>query len=88
MKLSAKFNAKEIESQVREYLKSFDLEKEIFSSDKQGKIRFIEGPPTMNGIPHAGHLRGRVIKDLWYRFNTLKGNKIEFNGGWTHRVFP
>ena len=88
MKLSAKFDAKQIESQVREHLKSFDLEKEIFSSDKQGKIRFIEGPPTMNGIPHAGHLRGRVIKDLWYRFNTLQGNKIEFNGGWDTQGLP
>ena len=88
MKLSAKFDAKEIESQVREHLKSFNLEKEIFSSDKQGKIRFIEGPPTMNGIPHAGHLRGRVIKDLWYRFNTLQGNKIEFNGGWDTQGLP
>ena len=36
---------------------------------------FIEGPPTMNGIPHAGHLRGRVFKDLWYRYNVLSGNK-------------
>ena len=88
MKLSAKFDAKDIESQVREHLRSFDLEKEIFSSDKQEKIRFIEGPPTMNGIPHAGHLRGRVIKDLWYRFNTLKGKKIEFNGGWDTQGLP
>ena len=42
----------------------------------------------MNGIPHAGHLRGRVIKDLWYRFNTLQGKKIEFNGGWDTQGLP
>ena len=47
MNLSAKFDAKEIESQVRAHIKTFDLEKEIFKSDKQGRIRFIEGPPTM-----------------------------------------
>lgn len=88
MELSAKFDAKEIESQVREYVKSIDLKKEIFASDKPEKIRFIEGPPTMNGIPHAGHLRGRVIKDLWYRFNTLQGKKIEFNGGWDTQGLP
>jgi isoleucyl-tRNA synthetase len=88
MELSAKFDAKAIESQVREYIKSIDLEKQIFVSDKPEKIRFIEGPPTMNGIPHAGHLRGRVIKDLWYRFNTLQGKKIEFNGGWDTQGLP
>ncbi|MDH3394795.1 MAG: isoleucine--tRNA ligase [Nitrosopumilus sp.] len=88
MELSTKFDAKAIESQVKEYIKSFDLEKEIFASDKPEKIRFIEGPPTMNGKPHAGHLRGRVIKDLWYRFNTLQGKKIEFNGGWDTQGLP
>ena len=88
MELSTKFDAKEIESQIKEYIKSFDLEKQIFASDKPEKIRFIEGPPTMNGVPHAGHLRGRVIKDLWYRYNTLQGKKIEFNGGWDTQGLP
>ncbi len=88
MELSTKFDAKAIESQVREYIKTIDLEKQIFASDEREKIRFIEGPPTMNGIPHAGHLRGRVIKDLWYRFNTLQGKKIIFNGGWDTQGLP
>jgi len=88
MELSTKFDAKKIESQIKEYIKSIDIEKQIFASDKPEKIRFIEGPPTMNGIPHAGHLRGRVIKDLWYRYNTLQGKKIEFNGGWDTQGLP
>ena len=88
MELSTKFDAKAIESQVMKYINSINLEKQIFASDKPEKIRFIEGPPTMNGIPHAGHLRGRVIKDLWYRFNTLQGKKIEFNGGWDTQGLP
>ena len=88
MELSGKFDAKAIESEVKKYIKSIDIEKQIFASDKPEKIRFIEGPPTMNGVPHAGHLRGRVIKDLWYRFNTLQGKKIEFNGGWDTQGLP
>ncbi len=88
MELYPKFDAKRIESDAREYLKSIDLERQIFESDRPEKIRFIEGPPTMNGIPHAGHLRGRVIKDLWYRFSTLQGKKIEFNGGWDAQGLP
>ncbi|MCV0373059.1 MAG: isoleucine--tRNA ligase [Nitrosarchaeum sp.] len=88
MELSSKFDAKAIEKQVREYTKSIDVEKLIFESDKPERIMFIEGPPTMNGIPHAGHLRGRVIKDLWYRFNTLQGKKITFNGGWDTQGLP
>ncbi|MCE9651886.1 MAG: isoleucine--tRNA ligase [Nitrosarchaeum sp.] len=88
MELSSKFDAKTIESEIRKYIKSIDVEKLIFESDKPEKIMFIEGPPTMNGVPHAGHLRGRVIKDLWYRFNTLQGKKITFNGGWDTQGLP
>ena len=88
MKLSSKFDAKAIESEIKEYVKSLDVERLIFESDKPEKIMFIEGPPTMNGVPHAGHLRGRVIKDLWYRFNTLQGKKIVFNGGWDTQGLP
>lgn len=88
MELYSKFDAKKIESQIREYVKSQNIEEQIFASDKEQTIRFIEGPPTMNGIPHAGHLRGRVIKDFWYRFNTLQGKKIIFNGGWDTQGLP
>src|SRR5438309_4693663 len=42
----------------------------------------------MNGTPHAGHLRGRVIKDLWYRYWTLLGHKIIFNAGWDTQGLP
>jgi isoleucyl-tRNA synthetase len=89
MELSHDFNAKQIEDQVRNSLSSLDLQKLIFESrDKIEKIVFIEGPPTMNGVPHAGHLRGRVIKDLWYRYMTLCGNKVIFNAGWDTQGLP
>ncbi len=83
----AKFDAKKIEDEVRRYTSTTDT-KQLLDSDKQEIIMFIEGPPTMNGTPHAGHLRGRIIKDLWYRFNTLQGRKVIFNGGWDTQGLP
>ena len=89
MELAHDFNAKQIEDQVRNSLSSLDLQKLIFeSANKTKKIVFIEGPPPMNGVPHAGHLRGRVIKDLWYRYMTLCGNKVVFNAGWDTQGLP
>ena len=89
MSLSPDFNAKRIEDDVRKSLSNLDMQKLIFESpNKTKKIVFIEGPPTMNGLPHAGHLRGRVIKDLWYRFMTLSGNKVIFNAGWDSQGLP
>src|SRR5207249_4309682 len=89
MEISHEFNAKQIEEQIRNKFSSLDLQKLIFESpNKNKKMAFIEGPPTMNGTPHAGHLRGRVIKDLWYRYMTLCGNKVIFNAGWDTQGLP
>ena len=90
MELGKKFDLKNIELVIQEHQSKFDLEKMIFESKDKSKekIMFVEGPPTMNGIPHAGHLRGRVIKDLWYRYNTLRGKKIIFNAGWDTQGLP
>ena len=89
MKQVENFDIKEIEKIVNEDLENKDVAKMIQDSgDKTNEIMFIEGPPTMNGIPHAGHLRGRVFKDLWYRYNVLLGNKVIFNAGWDTQGLP
>ena len=89
MQLTNDFNLKEIENNVKDYLSKIDLKKIIANSqEKNERIMFIEGPPTMNGEPHAGHLRGRVFKDLWYRFSTLDGKNVVFNAGWDTQGLP
>jgi len=89
MDFSIKFNAKAIENNVRDYLDNLDL-KGYLKMELVGKelIGYIEGPPTMNGEPHAGHLRGRIIKDLWYRFNTLQKKRVIFRAGWDTQGLP
>jgi len=89
MELTNEFNLIEIEQSTKDYLAKLELQKMIDdSSDKRDKIMFIEGPPTLNGEPHAGHLRGRVFKDLWYRFNTLNLKNVIFNAGWDTLGLP
>ncbi len=87
MDLSKEFDSKKIEDHMRRHLAGIDLQEKI-SGSKRDRIMFIEGPPTMNGTPHAGHLRGRVIKDFWYRYNTLRGKDIVFNAGWDTQGLP
>ena len=62
--------------------------RDVIESQDRPPITFVEGPPTLNGAPHAGHLRGRIIKDLWYRYMTLCGNKVAFQGGWDTQGLP
>ena len=88
MELTGELDLKDIESQIRKRNSSLDLRGMISGSGGREGVVFIEGPPTMNGIPHIGHLRGRVIKDLWYRYNTLLGMEVSFNGGWDTQGLP
>src|ERR671921_407633 len=90
MALQGKFDAKAVENDIRNYLDKINLksllENEIF--DYGDIVSYIEGPPTMNGEPHVGHLRGRIIKDVWYRFNTLQKKKVIFRAGWDTQGLP
>jgi isoleucyl-tRNA synthetase len=89
MHFSVDFNAKAIENNVRDYLDNLDLTAHL-EAELAGKeiIGYIEGPPTMNGEPHVGHIRGRIIKDLWYRFNTLQKKRVIFRAGWDTQGLP
>jgi isoleucyl-tRNA synthetase len=90
MELGGKFIAKAVEEETRKRLDSLDLhslvDNEISGSGEL--VGYIEGPPTMNGEPHAGHLRGRIIKDLWYRYNILQKRRVVFRAGWDCQGLP
>ena len=87
MEIPVRFDAKSIEDHTRRRLESVDVRGAIEDSGRPA-VTFIEGPPTLNGSPHAGHLRGRVIKDLWYRYTTLTGKEVAFQGGWDTQGLP
>jgi isoleucyl-tRNA synthetase len=89
MELQEKFDAKPVEERVREYWENIDLRGQLGNELKDAKkIGFIEGPPTMNGEPHIGHIRGRIMKDLWYRFSTLRKFNVVFRAGWDTQGLP
>jgi isoleucyl-tRNA synthetase len=87
LQLAKEFDSKNIENEIRNHLVKLDLQT-LLNAKRGERLVFIEGPPTMNGTPHVGHLRGRVIKDLWYRYMTLKDYKIVFNAGWDTQGLP
>ncbi|WP_342480486.1 isoleucine--tRNA ligase [Paenibacillus sp. FSL L8-0340] len=49
---------------------------------------FYEGPPTANGVPHIGHVLGRVIKDFIGRYQTMKGYRVVRKAGWDTHGLP
>ena len=49
---------------------------------------FYEGPPTANGMPGTHHVLARVFKDVFPRYQTMRGRKVERKGGWDCHGLP
>ena len=49
---------------------------------------FYDGPPFANGLPHYGHLLTGFVKDIFARYQTIKGKKVERRFGWDCHGLP
>jgi len=47
-----------------------------------------EGPPTANGHPGTHHVEARVFKDLFPRYQTMRGRSVPRRGGWDCHGLP
>src|ERR1700733_7439676 len=89
-KFSPVYDWKLVEPLVRKFTEEIDLIGKISRTmRKKREVGYVEGPPTLNGVPHIGHIRGRIMKDLWYRYSTLLLKKnIVFRAGWDCQGLP
>jgi len=49
---------------------------------------FYDGPPFANGLPHYGHLLTGYAKDVFPRFQTMLGKKVDRVFGWDTHGLP
>lgn len=49
---------------------------------------FYEGPPTANGRPGTHHIEARVFKDVFPRFQTMRGRHVTRKAGWDCHGLP
>ena len=77
---------------VSDHISSFwkvdkTFEKSISTRNKKEFI-FYEGPPSANGMPGIHHVMARAIKDIFCRYKTLKGFKVNRKAGWDTHGLP
>ncbi|WP_024355888.1 isoleucine--tRNA ligase [Leucobacter chironomi] len=79
----------EIEQQVLEFWKRDDTFREsIRRREGHEEWVFNDGPPFANGLPHYGHLLTGYAKDVFPRFQTMRGKKVERRFGWDTHGLP
>ncbi len=68
-------------------------ERDVFAESLRGREGaprwvFYEGPPTANGRPGSHHVLSRVFKDIYPRYKTMRGYRVERKGGWDCHGLP
>lgn len=78
-----------IEKEIAQFWKEQSIFKKSIEqrSDKPNFV-FYEGPPSANGMPGIHHVMARTIKDIFCRFKTLQGYKVERKAGWDTHGLP
>ncbi len=82
-KVIPNINFPELEKKITEYWeKEKIVDKYIHRNDKSDKrFSFIDGPITANNPMGVHHAWGRTYKDLWQRYNNMKGYRERFQNG-------
>ena len=92
MKLYPEYKGLNLPAIDQEMLKWWDehkiFDKSVEQRPEDKRWVFYEGPPSANGMPGIHHVMARAIKDLFCRYNTLKGYRVERKGGWDTHGLP
>ncbi|HII46477.1 isoleucine--tRNA ligase [Pyrobaculum aerophilum] len=86
--LPPSYRPHEVEKAVEEFWRRNRIFEKWKSWRGGPKFTFLEGPPTTNGMPHVGHIRGRTYKDVVIRFYRLLGYDVWVQGGWDMQGMP
>ncbi len=88
-KVDTNLNFASREKEVEQFWAENDIaQKAIDNRDGCEDYTFYDGPPTANGQPHIGHVLTRVIKDLFPRYHSMKGQKVLRKAGWDTHGLP
>jgi isoleucyl-tRNA synthetase len=64
------------------------FQKSIDSRSEDNSFVFFEGPPSANGLPGIHHVIGRTVKDIFARYKTMQGFRVNRKAGWDTHGLP
>ena len=83
------FKLNEISVDILKYWEEHGIfEKSISTRKDKDPFIFFEGPPSANGLPGIHHVMSRTIKDIFCRYKTLQGFRVDRKAGWDTHGLP
>lgn len=78
-----------VEERILEYWRRHGIvEKGLALNEGAEEWVFYEGPPTANAKPHVGNVETQVFKDIFPRFQAMRGRYVHRKAGWDCHGLP
>jgi len=89
LKIDTSGTLPEMEQAVLKFWQENNIFKKSLEERKgREKYTFYDGPPFANGLPHYGHILAMSIKDLFVRYETMRGYYVPRRNGWDTHGLP
>ena len=84
-----KVNFPQMEENILEFWQKQGIfKKSIKQREGCDEYVFYDGPPFATGLPHFGHFVPGTVKDIYPRYQTMKGKKVDRRFGWDCHGLP
>ncbi len=85
----SKLDLPSIDKEILQFWEDQDVfQRSVEQRDVENSFVFYEGPPSANGKPGIHHVMARTVKDLFCRYHSMKGQRVERKGGWDTHGLP
>lgn len=82
-------NLSEIDLEILKFWQEEEIfKRSIEQRPEDQTFVFYEGPPSANGMPGIHHVMARTVKDIFCRYQSMLGRRVERKGGWDTHGLP
>jgi len=82
-------NFSKLDEAINQWWKENDtFAKSVAKNPVENSYVFYDGPPFMSGEPHYGSLLSSMAKDIFPRYQTMQGKRVERLWGWDCHGLP
>src|SRR3990167_1985723 len=83
------YSFKDTEGEVKAFWSKIKLSEKVMKKNKGKQPYFLlDGPPYANYIPHVGHIRNTVYKNLHVKLAFMQGFDVLFQPGFDTHGLP
>ena len=87
--INSQYDPKKLEEKIRKFWENKNIPEKV-AQFKMGRKKFylLDGPPYANQVAHVGHIKTRVLKDVWVKLKAMQGFNVWLQPGFDCHGLP